>query len=422
MTAYVEPGKVLGKSVEYKDGGITWVFPVPERYQGEKDAILVVEHPHFTIKNDENRRTILADEQHVSLVRNFPADILWYPTGANGIPCGERINSWSKDARALHRADKRVGPIARASLEFDGRRLVLLGDGPSERFGMAVEAGEAGAPEKLAMEREAGRLIPTGSDEQLENGAAVEERLADLATKLAPLGIDVLVAAEEGVSAEEALKKASGKVIASNKTWDSMLVGCDEWEKAKESLPVWTGTMTAFAEPGEKLGNTVEHKDRGITWVFPVPVKFQDERDACLVVEHPHFTVKADGNTRTVIVDDERSVRIVQNLPAKNGWYKTDAGTGIPSGAKIDSESKDARYLYRADKRVGPIARDFDGDGRGVGLGDEPSERFGVAVEAGEAGAPEKLAMEREAGRLVLTGLEEQLKNGAKPFEKLNLG
>lgn len=207
-------------------------------------------------------------------------------------------------------------------------------------------------------------------------------------TKVAPRRIDVLVTAERGITAEEAFRKAGEKnlVVVSNKTWDSLLVGSDEWKKAREALTVWTGTMVAYAEPDKALGKFVEFEDKGITWVFPVPAKWQGEKDVALVVEHPNFTIEVEGNRR-IIIADEKHVSLVRNFPAEDGWYKTDSEHGIPNGEQIDSE--DARYLVRINSaRVGPVARGlcrWDA----VLLPYRPSFRFGVAVEASGAGAPE---------------------------------
>jgi hypothetical protein len=199
-----------------------------------------------------------------------------------------------------------------------------------------------------------------------------------------------------------------------------MLVGSDKWKEIKEALPCWTGTMAAYEKPGKALGKTVEREDAGLTWIFPVPAKFQGEKDACLSVDHPHFTVKVDGKKRTIIVDDEANVTLTKDFPAENGWHKTDAN-GIPCSDKLNEDHPNARYLYRADRMVGPVARYL---WRYVVLDFAPSERLGVVVEgkpADEAGTPEKLAMEREAGRLILTGSDEQLEKAAKLLEKLNL-
>lgn len=173
---------------------------------------------------------------------------------------------------------------------------------------------------------------------------------------------EVLVTASKGVTAEEAFTLATqkGMSVLSNEAVDKLLAS-GEWEKIKQALPCWSGTMVAYGKSGEKLGEAVEFEYAGLTWVFPVPAKFQGEKDAAISVNHPHFGIKKEGNRRIIVVDDEKNVKLTKTLPAEDGWYKTDAN-GIPTGEKVDSSLLDARHLYRtADPRVSPVARDFDG-------------------------------------------------------------
>ncbi|VVC02028.1 Uncharacterised protein [uncultured archaeon] len=198
----------------------------------------------------------------------------------------------------------------------------------------------------------------------------------------------ILVKRSEGVPLVEGLKMADEKnlVVASTARLSKALVGSDEWRKISNVFACWTGTMTAYTKPGEKLGEVIEYVDPETKqkWVFRVPREFQKEKNAILVVEHPDYKVEVDGRT---LVVHAKAVDLVADFPAKTErWYAADAKHDIPTGKEV-AYSQDARYLWRTDSRVGPVARGgFNFDGRYfrqlVGLDDRPSQGFGVAVEA----------------------------------------
>ncbi|HLC68699.1 MAG TPA: hypothetical protein VJH24_02570 [Candidatus Bilamarchaeaceae archaeon] len=199
----------------------------------------------------------------------------------------------------------------------------------------------------------------------------------------------VLVSSANGVPFERALVLAEGAngVIASNKRLDKALVGSGEWQRVKEVFTAWSGTMTAYVAPGQRLGRQVEYTDFGTNyrWVFSVPEAHQDKTNAILVAEHPDYTLELDGNNRVV---HAAKVDLVEAFPVKNDWYFVDSVHGIPTGREVDSQ--DSRYLWRIDKRVGPVARYFYDNTlysrQSAGLYDRPSDGYGVAVEASEAG------------------------------------
>lgn len=140
MTAYDEPDKKLGKTIEYTNSktGIRYVFPVPEEHQGKKNIVLVAEHPDFTLETDGKTRVVQAKE--VGVVSKFPvASENWYLGDAKyDIPTGKKVSGDNEDARYLLRMEKRVGFVARVWGAL--RRGVLLSGRPSNRFGVAVEA------------------------------------------------------------------------------------------------------------------------------------------------------------------------------------------------------------------------------------------------------------------------------------------
>src|SRR5271157_5462748 len=209
----------------------------------------------------------------------------------------------------------------------------------------------------------------------------------------------VLVKRSDGVPMEEALTKAdaAGAVIASSKRLSKALVGSDEWQGIREVFACWSGTMTAYDTPNQKLGKTIEYTDSesGIRYIFPVPEEHVGKKNVVLVAEHPNFTLETDGKTRIV---QAKEVGIVSEFPvASEKWYLGDAKYDIPTGKIVDASDEAARYLWRIDKRVGLLFRGGYwgvGGGRDVYAGCRASDGFGVAIEAASGGAPKKLQVE----------------------------
>jgi len=201
-----------------------------------------------------------------------------------------------------------------------------------------------------------------------------------------------------GVPFEEGLlwADAANHVIASNKRLNQTLahVGSEEWETICAAFACWTGTMTAYAKPGEKLGKAVEYMDSktGYRWIFPVPEEHQGKANAILVAEHPDYSLEIDGKTRIVRA---AQVDLIERFPAKDGWYMADAQHNIPVGELLEVLNADARYLRRIGLRVGPVVRGPFSDcyieyinPHVVLLDVRPSYGFGMAVEAPERPQP----------------------------------
>lgn len=96
MTGYSEPEKKLGQAIEYLDErmGRRIVFPVPPEYRNEKNAILVAEHPDYTLESDGNNIVVHANK--VGIVMSFPAKDGHYAVDPeHGIPCGNELVHWS---------------------------------------------------------------------------------------------------------------------------------------------------------------------------------------------------------------------------------------------------------------------------------------------------------------------------------------
>lgn len=200
----------------------------------------------------------------------------------------------------------------------------------------------------------------------------------------------VFVKRANGVPMEEALAKAdeAGLVIASNKRLSKALVGSNEWRDICDVFGCWTGTMTAYEKPDQKLGKSIEYtdSDTGVRYVFPVPEEQQGRKNVILVAEHPDVCLVRDGNDRIVQAVD---VGAVENFPVSNeGWFLSDQKYDIPQGNNVECGNPAARYLWRIDKRVGLVARDDYSPPRDyfgrlcVFLDNRASYGLGVAVEA----------------------------------------
>ncbi len=232
-----------------------------------------------------------------------------------------------------------------------------------------------------------------------------------------------------GLSARDAIRKVgeAGRVIASNARIGKALAG-DEYKSIKAVFPCWTGTMTAYVEPGTAFNKSKmfskelqaivytdpETKER---WIFPVG-NYRSEKNAILVSEHPDYSLEINGKE---ILVKSSVIDIIPNFPEKDGWYLTDPKHGIPVGSEVGSDNPKSRHLWRVDGagRVGPVARGCGSlcyGGRGLVLiGDGPSVAFEVAVEAPEGGAaveakPAQITVTVSGDTLTVKGTPEQLK------------
>ncbi len=180
-------------------------------------------------------------------------------------------------------------------------------------------------------------------------------------------------------------------VIVPNSRFTPILRNEYEWRGIVDAMPCWTGTMAAYDKPGKKLGKAIEYEDEwsGIKYLFPVPEEHQGKANAILLAEHPDFTLETDGRYRVVRA---ARVRIVEDFPVSSSAYTeprqrflADSKYDIPCGAHAsDPSSPEARILFRAEKMVGLIAREFElaYDRRLISLCHPPSSRLGVIVEA----------------------------------------
>ena len=150
MAGYARPDERLGEFIEYTDpeDGQKYVFPVPEQYRKEKNMILVVEHPNYSLVQDGNN--LVVEASGVVGLPNFPEKDGWYfSDGQFDIPTGKEVSSSDEKARYLWRVDSRVGPVLRDDF-IDGydRRGVGLVYRPSNGLGVVTESPVGGEPAK----------------------------------------------------------------------------------------------------------------------------------------------------------------------------------------------------------------------------------------------------------------------------------
>ena len=147
--AYEEPGRAFQRTVEYQEGPKTWVFIVPDEFIGEKNSVIVCDHPHFHFEVDGNKRIVHPSK--AAIVNNFPAENGIYKSDpVHDIPVAEKMDFKPDEARYLARIGRRVGPVKRAP-GYDGnsfglRKNICLDAKPSEPLGIAVHWKEGDQP------------------------------------------------------------------------------------------------------------------------------------------------------------------------------------------------------------------------------------------------------------------------------------
>jgi len=140
MVGYTEPGKRLGKTIEFGDydSGLRYIFPVPEEHLGRKNVALVAECRDYTLESDGNFRIVRA--ARVDVVENFPAlNGPYMGDPVHDLPSGNKIHSLDAGARHLYRLDKRVGLVGRGC-HIGNTKSVSLAQSPFYSIGVAVEA------------------------------------------------------------------------------------------------------------------------------------------------------------------------------------------------------------------------------------------------------------------------------------------
>lgn len=151
LVCYVEPGTAFNKSrmfsrqdnaIVYKDPGSEqlWRFDVPIAYLGASDAILVAEHPSYSLSVVDGCVQVKV-VGFPDILFGLPANTGWYLTEAeHGIPVGAGDDRSNQLARFLTRgAGGKICPVARSCGNTESR-YVNLNFSPSHALGMVVEA------------------------------------------------------------------------------------------------------------------------------------------------------------------------------------------------------------------------------------------------------------------------------------------
>jgi len=182
MSAYVKPDEPFKSEVKYTDKktGHEWIFPVPSPFQNEKNAILVAEHPNYTVEVEGNKCIVHVEKNNIILVKNFGRENGWYVCDeATGIPVGKGKAFWEEgngSQRYLHREEAHIGPVDRAYNSFytyPGQDI-FLNKPPSSEFVVLVEDIQKGEAE----EQRAGELLsPQTHLTVLVEGIQTEEPL-----------------------------------------------------------------------------------------------------------------------------------------------------------------------------------------------------------------------------------------------------
>ncbi len=234
----------------------------------------------------------------------------------------------------------------------------------------------------------------------------------------------VFVKSKNGVPMEEALRKAddAGLVIASNRRLSKALIGSKEHQSIDDAFVCWSGPMTAYDKPDEKLGKEIIYTDSktGTRYIFPVPEEYQGKENVVLVAEHPKFSLVTEGNDWIV---QAAEVDAVERFPASNGWYLGDPRYDIPQGNGVYEGNDDARHLWRMERRVGLVVRgsyywSINRLWSCVFLDLRPSNALGVVVESPEA-TSQDMRIREGSGKLVIEGTQEQLAAAKRKLAEL---
>lgn len=145
MAAYIEPDIRFSATIVYTDQrtGDKWVFPVPKEHRGKRNAILIAEHPDYTLETDGRNRIVHATA--VALIEGFPSvGGLYLTETVHGIPFESQLQEKSEVChplvRVLIRSDRRVGPVIRGAFYGKWQGVVQLAGEPSTPLGIAVES------------------------------------------------------------------------------------------------------------------------------------------------------------------------------------------------------------------------------------------------------------------------------------------
>lgn len=174
----------------------------------------------------------------------------------------------------------------------------------------------------------------------------------------------------DGIPFRKAIARANRRdlVFASYKR-----LGGAPGSRGKEGLggefPCWSGTMSAYAEPGipfnksrffspsERALAYTDPADKRV-WLFPIPIALLGEKDAILILEHPNYSLVEDDKEVFVHPLDASLIACISAFAQKEGWYFREEGHRIPCGEEIGYTyfNMGTSYIHRLEARVGPVA------------------------------------------------------------------
>lgn len=140
-------GKKLGSEIVYKDpkSAQRYVFPVPEAFRKERNAMVLVEHPNYeTARDGKDLVVAVWREADVELIKHFPpVNGRCFLDKVHGIP-QERKGGFSYQdpikTRLIWREDVHVGPLVR--MGGSSNHIISFTDSWSRACGVIVEEAE----------------------------------------------------------------------------------------------------------------------------------------------------------------------------------------------------------------------------------------------------------------------------------------
>ncbi len=142
LVIYEAPDKPFGEQVVF-NRDINQVkysisFKVPKQFRGKKNCVLVVEHPDFELVDLGKNKYQIRVTDGIHLIEQFPKKDGWHmPDAETGIPCSMSVRE-SLDSRSLWRLDSSYLGLLRRGVLYGLRRVVNLGEFPSNRLGVAL--------------------------------------------------------------------------------------------------------------------------------------------------------------------------------------------------------------------------------------------------------------------------------------------
>jgi len=184
-------------------------------------------------------------------------------------------------------------------------------------------------------------------------------------------------------TAMEALAEAKkqSKLLASLKDADTYVM--------KNGGYYWTGTLIAYAEPGEKLGAEINYTDGNkVSYSLLIPSKFQNlTGETALILpygndpQNPNYEfIQGAINFWTVKINAPNLI-VPTLIKRSNDWYETDANM-FPNGKSSDGTGVNDRYFWQVGNGsyLGLLGRIEDGGLQCVDAYWWPSLRHGVLV------------------------------------------